>query len=587
VSNDDFTTALGSKPAVIDVLENDQPAASVVPSSVKVTSGPAHGTATVDTGSGAITYTAVAGFRGTDTLRYDVKDNTGQTTVPALVTIVVIRPTANDDAADTDGTNPVTVDILANDTPSSPTATLDPTTVAIVGQPAHGKVTFDAQAGGLTYTADPGYRGSDTIHYTVADSDGAVSNTASVTIVVNRPTANDDSASTDKGQSVSIIVLANDTDPDGNNEINPASVKIVSGPAHGSVQVDSTGAVTYTPAAGFAGTDSFGYTITDFPGAESNVAAVRIHVNYPTAERYIVAAADAGVDPRVNVYSADGALKTTIMAYPVSFGGGVRVAVGDVDGDGIPDIITAPGAGTTPLVKVFSGANFQPIGQFLAYGAGFQGGVFVAAADVNGDGRADIITGAGAGGGPHVKVFDGATGATLKSFYAYSAGFQGGVSVAAADVNGDGKADIITGAGAGGGPHVKVFDSVTGATLRSFYAYSANFHGGVNVSAGDTNGDGFADVITGAGAGGGPHVKVFDGSNGAVLQSFFAFGAIGQGGVRVASGDANDDGLADLIVSPGPGAPDHVRVLNGQTLAEFDTLDQFASFNGGVFVGAI
>ena len=84
--------------------------------------------------------------------------------------------------------------------------------------------------------------------------------------------------------------------------------------------------------------------------------------------------------------------------------------------------------------------------------------MFVAAGDVNGDGRDDVITGAGAGGGPHVRVFSGDDGAELAGFFAYDAAFGGGVRVAAGDFDGDGRADILTGPGAGGGPHVRAFD---------------------------------------------------------------------------------------------------------------------------------
>ena len=166
----------------------------------------------------------------------------------------------------------------------------------------------------------------------------------------------------------------------------------------------------------------------------------------------------------------------------------------------------------------------------------------VAAGDVNGDGRADIITGAGPGGGPHVKVFNGVNSGLLKSFFAFSASLTGGVYVAAGDVNGDGKADIVAGAGPGGGPNVSVFDGGSNQLLHSFFAFGPGFTGGVRVAAGDVNGDGKADIITGAGPGGGPHVIVFDSQNRNVLHSFFAYDPSFHGGVSQSSPD--DSGVS-------------------------------------------
>src|SRR5262249_2903501 len=162
---------------------------------------------------------------------------------------------------------------------------------------------------------------------------------------------------------------------------------------------------------------------------------------------------------------------------------------------------------------------------FMAFDPAFRGGVYVAAADVNGDCSADIIVGAGAGGGPQVKVFSGKDGSLLMSFMAYDVNFHGGVTVAAGDVNGDGKADVITGAGPGGGPHVEVFSGATGGLLESFMAYDPAFRGGVYVAAGDLNGDGSADIITGPGAGGGPNVRAFNGRTGALMGNFLAYSA--------------------------------------------------------------
>ncbi len=249
------------------------------------------------------------------------------------------------------------------------------------------------------------------------------------------------------------------------------------------------------------------------------------------------------------------------------FTGGVYVAAGDVDGDGKADIVTGAGPGGWPRVRVFSGANpAVELAGFLAYSPFFSGGVYVAAGDVDGDGKADIVTGAGPGGGPHVRVFSGTNPAVeLAGFLAYSPLFTGGVYVAAGDVDGDGKADIITGAGPGGGPHVRVFSGANPAIeLASFLAYSPLFTGGVYVAAGDVDGDGKADIITGAGPGGGPHVRVFSGANPAVeLASFFAYSPLFTGGVYVAAGDVDGDGKADIITGAGPGGGPHVRIFTG------------------------
>ena len=176
----------------------------------------------------------------------------------------------------------------------------------------------------------------------------------------------------------------------------------------------------------------------------------------------------------------------------------------------------------------------------------------VAAADVDGDGRADIITGAGPGGGPHVRVFSGVDLHEIDSFYAYIPTFAGGVYVAAGDVDGDGHADIITGAGAGGGPHVRVFSGVDLHELASFFACDPTFAGGVHVAAGDIDEDGRVDVITGAGPGGDPHVKAFSGATFAEVLEILAFD--GASGVSVAStGDAGTGAGARAIHQRGLG----------------------------------
>ncbi len=308
--------------------------------------------------------------------------------------------------------------------------------------------------------------------------------------------------------------------------------------------------------------------------------------------------ADAGGGPEVRAYRAStGALELDFLAYDPTFRGGVRVAVGDVTGDGVPDVITAPGPTGGPDVRVFDGNTGQKVAEFLAYDPAFTGGVFVAAADVNGDGRADIITSPDVGGGPDVRVFNAGntSGTPDKKFSAYDPAFRGGVRIAVGTIGG--VASLITAPGPGGGPDVRVFNPA-GSTVTmtgEFNAYDPSFHGGVFVAAGDVNGDGQADVITGAGAGGGPEVRAFSGaalasSTPTVLVDFFAYAASFTGGARVAAGDVNGDGKADIITGAGPAGGPHVRIFDGGTGAQLpNAQDSFfaydPTFTGGIFVG--
>jgi len=312
-----------------------------------------------------------------------------------------------------------------------------------------------------------------------------------------------------------------------------------------------------------------------------------------------------GAASQVKVFQAsNGALLATFAPYASNFLGGVRVAVGDVNGDGQADVVTAAGPGGGPHVRVFDGAalvngQVTEIRGFFAYATSFAGGVNVAIGDVNGDGKGDIITGADAGGGPHVEAFSGANGSVLRSFFAYVPAFTGGVTVGAGDVNGDGKADIITGAGPGGGPHVEVFSGATGARLLSFFAFDPSFRGGVYVAGGDVNGDGTADIIAGPGAGGWSQVRVFDGRNTQLLAMFFAYDPGFNGGVRVAARDVDNDGLADVITGAGINGGPNVRVFEGNLVMQshtaegwFDTGLRYQTpsafdpaFLGGVYVG--
>ncbi len=172
-------------------------------------------------------------------------------------------------------------------------------------------------------------------------------------------------------------------------------------------------------------------------------------------------------------------------------------------------------------------------GQFFAYNSGFSGGVNLASGDVDGDGQDEIITGAGPGGGPHVRIFDG-KGKVQGQFFAYKQSFRGGIKIAVANFDGSalkGKEEIVTAPGKGGSPHVRIFDDFSNLKGQ-FFAYDQNFRDGVNLNSKDVDNDGIAEIITGAGSGGSPHVRIFD-SQGKIIDSFYAYNKDFSGGVNV------------------------------------------------------
>lgn len=295
----------------------------------------------------------------------------------------------------------------------------------------------------------------------------------------------------------------------------------------------------------------------------------------PGANPVVVASAPLNGRPLVRVLDAStGEVKLSFFPYAPGFTSVVRVAVGDVNGDGASDIITAPGPGSASLIRVFNGLTGTAfpgkLGGFRAFAGSSDSGAHVAAADFNGDGKADIVVGAGKIG--LVRVFSGANQAVLANFAAYGAGFVGGVRVAVGDVNNDSTPDIITAPGPSPGqePRVRTFNGLTGTALAgpfgSFLAYEATFTGGLFVAAGDLDGDHLADIITGAGVNHAPTVHVYLSTDPTNPISFDAYPASFLKGVRVAAGDLNGDGLTDVLTAPGSGPENRVLIFDATAL---------------------
>jgi len=250
------------------------------------------------------------------------------------------------------------------------------------------------------------------------------------------------------------------------------------------------------------------------------------------------------------------------------------------------NVLVGPAQNMKPEVKILD-KDGNELTKFYAYAESFKGGVKIASGDIDGDSEDEIITGTGTGGGPQVRVFE-KDGTVISSFFAYGTNFRGGVNVAAGDLDGDGIAEIITGTGTGGGPQVRIFDKKGQARFTpGFFAYGTNFRGGVNVAAGDLDGDGIAEIITGTGTGGGPQVRIFD-KNGQArfTPGFFAYDKNFKGGVNVSTGDVDADKKDEIITGTVTGTP-HVRILDYNGNKKYQFFAYETGFRGGVFVNTI
>jgi hypothetical protein len=190
IANNDTATTLEETPVTIDVLANDTDpsGATILPSSVTVTTQPAHGSVSVDPSTGNVLYTPAFNYFGTDTFQYTIADSNGVTSKPGTVTITITfvpkPPVAADDVAGTDINTPVTVNVLANDTDFD--STLVPGSVAIVSNPLNGSAVVNAN-GTITYTPNTGFTGADELTYTVKDALGLTSNVGTLQLRIGPP----------------------------------------------------------------------------------------------------------------------------------------------------------------------------------------------------------------------------------------------------------------------------------------------------------------------------------------------------------------------------------------------------------------
>jgi hypothetical protein len=328
-----------------------------------------------------------------------------------------------------------------------------------------------------------------------------------------------------------------------------------------------------------------------------------------------------GAPGQVQVRTVVGGSLIAAFSPLQGYTGPVNVAVGDVTGDGFADLVVANGVGV-PEVKVYDGRTLalnpaNPEASLLAQWLPYENyaiGANVAVGDIEGNGFADIVTGP-ATGNPQVNVYRGRDIAMhtfnpqfgrslINAWFAYGVNFNVGANVAVGDVNGDGYADIVTGA-TYGNLQVNVYNgqdiargtfdpSYHHSWLHAWFAYGLNFNVGVTVAVGDTTGDGYGDIITGASRGN-PEVKVYDGramaqgtfddnhAEASRLDDFFAYELGANLGVAVGTADFEGTGQVDILTGSINRGNPLLRILHANGSAIRDIA--LPRWQGGISVG--
>ncbi|USN53062.1 MAG: L,D-transpeptidase family protein [Candidatus Nomurabacteria bacterium] len=296
-------------------------------------------------------------------------------------------------------------------------------------------------------------------------------------------------------------------------------------------------------------------------------------------------AVQLSLSPEIRIFDTHFSQVNQFYGFTEAFQGGASVATGDVNGDGKDEIIVGAGPGGGPNVQVFTSEGVK-LSSFYAYMDAFRKGIYVASCDLNNDGIAEIVTGPRRGGGPNVKVYT-MEGEELSSFMAYDSAFRGGVTVACGDLNGSGTGMIITASGFDSGNQARLFSLDGEYQGLDFWPFAKYERGGLSVATADVNGDGDDEILFALHRFGHAWVKVYDvAPDRPIISEFIAFPLAFRGGVNIAGADLDFDGRDELLVAANGNGGPHVRAFTAQGEYLRDFFAYSGDFRGGLFIAA-
>ncbi len=359
----------------------------------------------------------------------------------------------------------------------------------------------------LTPTA--GFLGSANVMVTATDADGPTSQSFAVQSVADPVTTTKPfittpvpDQTTTTGTAVSFTVPVTSVSGAATTIVVRSSASGFTGtPANVTVTVNqATRQITVTPNAGFTGTTEFkiGVRQTDQTDTEANydTQLVRLTVNAtttpispptptdPLAGPFTATGSAPGVAGAVTVQNADGSIRFTVPVLG-GFTGGIRVATGDVNGDGVDDIVVVPGFGGGGIINVLDSRTGQLTRTVKVFESSFRGGLYVQVGDAQGLGYDQVLVGAGDSGGPRVTLLDFRNSRELLNFFAGDSNLRGGVDVDLGAVFVGQPQMIVTGVGPGAGPQVSLFNATTAAAVGAFFAGDPSDRSGIEIRLGD------------------------------------------------------------------------------------------------------